>query len=103
MNKTELLIRQQMLVQKSGLLRERLEDQSDVLVKPLWLMDQGRLGLRWLSDHPIWPAAALVLVTLLKPRRTLAWGQRIWSGWKTYRTVKAWLLKNRHNLAKTDL
>ena len=95
MNKTELLIRQQMLVQKSGLLRERLEQQSVVLTKPLWVLDQGKLGLQWLSAHPIWPSAALLVVALLKPRRTLAWGQRIWRVWKTYRTVKAWLLKNR--------
>lgn len=95
MNKTELLIRQQMLVQKSTLLRERLEQQSGVLVKPLWVLDQGKLGLEWLSAHPIWPAAALVLVALLKPRRTLAWGRQFWRTWKTYRTIKVWLLKSR--------
>jgi hypothetical protein len=95
MKKTELLIRQQMLVQKSTLLRERLEQQSGVLVKPLWVLDQGKLGLEWLSAHPIWPAAALVLVALLKPRRTLAWGRQFWSAWKTYRTIKVWLLKSR--------
>lgn len=103
MNKTELLIRQQMLVQKSTVLRERLQHESGVLIKPLWVLDQGKLGLQWLSAHPIWPGAALLVVALLKPRRTLAWGQRIWRVWKTYRTVKAWLLKNRQKLAKTDL
>ena len=103
MNKTELLIRQQMLVQKSTVLRERLQHQSVVLIKPLWVLDQGKLGLQWLSAHPIWPSAALLVVALLKPRRSLAWGRRIWSVWKTYRTVKAWLLKNRQNLVKTDL
>jgi hypothetical protein len=95
MNKTELLIRQQMLVQKNTLLRERLELQSGVLVKPLRVLDQGKLGLQWLSAHPIWPAAALVLVALLKPRRTLAWGRRIWNTWKTYQTVKVWLFEGR--------
>jgi hypothetical protein len=94
MNKTELLIRQQMLLQKSTLLRERLEHQSTVLEKPLWVLDQGRWGLQWLSAHPIWPATALLLAALLKPRRTLAWGGRIWRTWKTYRTAKAWLLKS---------
>ena len=103
MNKTELLIRQQILMQRSTLLRERLEHQSGVLIKPLWVLDQGKLGLQWLSAHPIWPGAALFVVALLKPRRSLAWGQRIWRVWKTYRTVKAWLRKSRHNLAKTDL
>lgn len=95
MNKTELLIRQQMLVQRSKLLRERLEQQSVILIKPLWVLDQGRWALQWLSAHPIWPATTLLVVGLLKPRRTLVWGRRLWGAWKTYRTVKVWLHKSR--------
>ena len=93
MNKTELLARQQLLLQKSSLLRERVQVQSAVLIKPLWVLDQGKLGVQWLAQHPIWPSSVLLVVTLLKPRRTLAWGGRIYRVWKTYRSLKAWGLK----------
>lgn len=92
MNKTELLIRQQLLVQKSTLLRTQLKAQSAVLVKPLQVLDQGKLALKWLSDHPVWPLSALLLVVLLKPG-TL--GGRIWRGYKAYLAFKALLPKTR--------
>jgi hypothetical protein len=97
MNKTELLIRQQHLLQQSAVLRERVQVQSAVLIRPLWLLDQGKLGLQWLSQHPVWPASALLLVAALKPRRTVVWGGRLWRVWKTYRSFKTWLIKNQKN------
>ena len=95
MNKTELLIRQHMLVQKSDLLRQQLKAQSAVLAGPLALLDRGKLVFKWLSHHPVWPLAALVLTVILKPTRAISWGGRLWSAYKTYRSVKAWALKSR--------
>jgi len=92
MKKTELLFRQQHLLQKSAALRERAQVQSAVLIKPLWVLDQGKLGLEWLTRHPVWPASALLLVAVLRPRRTLVWGGRLWRVWKAYRSFKTWML-----------
>jgi hypothetical protein len=97
MNKTELLIRQQHLLQKSAVLRVRVQVQSAVLIKPLWVLDQGKLGVQWLSRHPVWPASALLLVAVLRPRRTLVWGGRIWRAWKAYRSFKTWMITKPKN------
>ncbi len=91
MNKGDLLKRQQAILLRSTRLRERLSAESAVLAKPLWLMDQGKRGLQWLSRHPVWPASALVLVTVLKPRRTLVWGVRLWRALKAFQSLKAWM------------
>jgi len=95
MNKTELLHRQQALLQKSARLREQLKIQSRVLVKPLGLLDQGRRLAQWLGRHPVLPASALVLGVVLKPKRALVWGGRLLWAWKTSQTVKKWMMVNR--------
>jgi hypothetical protein len=92
MKNTALLIRQQTLLLRSAQLRERLSAEARVLIKPLRVLDQGQRGVQWLASHPLVPASALLVVAVLKPKRTLIWGGRLWQAWKTYQSIKARLL-----------
>lgn len=91
MTKTELHLRQQELKAQSTHLREKIQVESLILVKPLRLIDQCLQGLRWLTEHPVWPASALLAIAVLRPKRTLVWGTRIWRVWKRVRSIRHWL------------
>jgi phage gp46-like protein len=48
-----------------------------------------------LREHPEWPIGAAVVVVLLKPRRALRWGMRLWWGWRTARRALEWVDRRR--------
>lgn len=65
--------KQQQLLLRSAELRIRLSYQAQALRSPLALIDQLRAGLHWLGQHPVWPMAALTVLTLWRPRRLFGW------------------------------
>lgn len=90
MNNSDLLIRQQRLLARSSQLRLTLAEQAQVLVAPLALVDQVRHGVQWLYRNPHWPLGALLALAVLRPRRALTWGGRVWWTWRMYqRFVKS--------------
>lgn len=91
MNNDDLLARQQRLLVRSAQLRLVLADQAQILQRPLALADQAQGGLQWLYRNPQWPLGALVLVVLVRPRRALVWGGRLWWGWKMFKRTQQWL------------
>ena len=91
MTKHELLIRQQRLLVRNAELRVNFAHQIQVLRKPLLLVEQVQWGVQWLSKNPIWPIGALLMVALLRPRRALAWGGRLWLLFKTIKNTKKWI------------
>lgn len=93
MNNDDLVLRQQLLLVRSAQLRLRLADQAQVLQRPLALADQAQSGLQWLYRNPQWPLGALVLVVLVRPRRAIVWGGRLWWAWKTFKQTQKWLAK----------
>ncbi len=91
MNNDEILVRQQRLLVRSAQLRLSLADQTQVFRKPLALVDQARSGLQWLNRNPAWPLGALLTLLLLRPKRTLLWGGRLWWGWTTFKRTRSWV------------
>lgn len=91
MNNDELLLRQQRLVARSAQLRISLADQTQVFRKPLAVVDQARHTLQWLYHHPHWPLGVLLVLFLLRPRRTVLWGGRLWWAWTGFNRARTWL------------
>ena len=83
MNHTELALRQQRLLSRSTDLRRNLGVHAAPLQKPLAIADRAWWAGQWLVSHPEWPLGALVLVVLIRPKRALIWGTRLWWGWRT--------------------
>jgi hypothetical protein len=82
----ELALERQRLQMRSAQLRDQLSDQSDVLLtRPLWLADQTLSAVRWLGAHPLVLLTAGVVTVLLRPRKTLRWGLRAWTVWRSIR------------------
>jgi len=81
-------MRQRRLLIRSSELRIVLTDQTQVLIKPLAIIDQVRSGLQWLRRNPKWPLGAILLLTIVKPRKSLVWGGRLLWAWNTYKRIK---------------
>lgn len=90
MNPHELQLRQQHLLIRSTELRLQLRGQMAQLQGPAAVADQVKAGVTWLYQHPQWPAGALALLLVLKPRRALAWTGKLWWLWKSARLLRRW-------------
>ena len=76
------------LLARSLGLRRRLAQQAQVLERPLAMADRARGRLQWLWAHPQWLAAAVAVPLALRPRRALAWGLKLWGGWRLWRQLR---------------
>lgn len=90
MKTAELLARQQRLLVRSAELRLRMQGDLQRLQRPAAWLDQVQAGWVWLRQHPEWPLAGLALLLVLKPRRMLAWGGRLWWLWRSARQLRRW-------------
>lgn len=90
-----LLLRQQSLALRSTELRLRLERDIVGLAPTLALVDRGVAGLHWFRAHPEYPLGAAAVLALLRPRRALRWGLRLWWGWRSARQALAWIDQRR--------
>jgi len=95
LRRDELALRRQLLQQRSILLRERVTLQATGLRPALDLADQVRAGLAWLRDHPVPVAMAALGLALLRPRRSLRWGLRLWSVWRLLTRLRQGLTQAR--------
>ncbi len=90
MNPNELQLRQQHLLIRSAELRMHLQGDLQRLQRPADWIDQVRTGCHWLYQHPQWPAGALALLLILKPKRVLSWTGKLWWVWKSARLLRRW-------------
>lgn len=93
MNNDELVLRQQRLLLRSTELRFNLTDQVQVFKRPLAVADQAQAGLQWLYRNPQWPLGALLILLVLRPRRAIVWGGRLWWAWRTFKRAQNWIAK----------
>lgn len=93
MNNDELVLRQQRLLVRSARLRLTLADQARVFKRPLTVADQAQASLRWLYRNPRWPLGALLVLFVLRPRRAILWGGRLWWAWRTFKRAQNWIAK----------
>lgn len=100
MNPNELQLRQQRLLIRSTELRLQLRGHLQSLQRPAAVADQFKASLVWLYQHPQWPAGALALLLILKPRRALAWTGKLWWLWKSARLLRHWRETLLANLAQ---
>lgn len=92
MNTTELALRQQRLRLRCADLRHAVSVHAAPFKKPLAVVDQARWATQWLFQNPQWPAGAALVVLLLRPKRTLIWGTRLWWAWRAVQR-SGWLTK----------
>lgn len=90
MSPNELQLRQQRLLIRSTELRLQLRADLNRLQGPAAVADQVKSAMLWLYQNPLWPAGALALLLVLKPRRALAWTGRLWWLWKSAGLVRRW-------------
>lgn len=90
MSPSELQLRQQSLLIRSAELRLQLRADLQHLQGPATVADQVKSALLWLYHNPLWPAAVLVLLLVLKPRRALIWTGKLWWLWKSAGLVRRW-------------
>ena len=88
MRPDDIRLRQQLLLIRSTELRSNLNQQLQGLQRPAALLDQLNAGLRWLYQHPQWPAAGLALLLILKPRRFVVWTGKLWWLWRSARQLR---------------
>ena len=100
MNNHDLILHQQHLLRRSSNLRADLAVQGQVLKKPLSQVEQIKDGWGWLRSHPQWPMGAAVVLLLVRPRKTLVWGGRLWWGWQTYKRIHGWIETNAPKLMR---
>ncbi|MBA4175152.1 MAG: hypothetical protein C0505_01105 [Leptothrix sp. (in: Bacteria)] len=81
--------RQQLLLLRSHELRGRFAADALRWQPTLALADRLRAGWHWLLAHPEVPLAATVVLAVMRPRRALRWGWRLWSGWRTWQRLQA--------------
>lgn len=93
MNNDELVVRQQRLLVRSAKLRLNLADQAQLFKRPLVVADQAQAALQWLYRNPKWPLGALLALVVLRPRRTIIWGGRLWWAWKIFNRARNWIAK----------
>ena len=80
--------RQRALLVRSAELRAQLSTDLQVLAPPLRLADQVWDAWRWLRAHPAVPVSVVVALAVLRPRRALRLGLRLWWGWQTFRRLQ---------------
>lgn len=87
----ELQIRRNQLVMRSQALREQLGGQSQALQSPLALADRVRHAIQWLGAHPAWLAGLVAVPVIVRPRRALGWGIKLWGAWRVWQELRALL------------
>jgi hypothetical protein len=88
-------LRREQLLLRSATLRGQLARDAQVLQAPLALADSVRDGLRWLRQNPEWPLGGVLLLLVLKPRRTWRWISRGWWAWRLWRRATLLLAPQR--------
>lgn len=87
--------RKQRLLIRSAELRVGLAHDARALAGPLAAADQAVAGAQWLRAHPLVPLGTLLALAVLRPRRVLAWGTRLWWGIRLARQFRGWLASAR--------
>jgi hypothetical protein len=83
--------RQLALLARSADLRASITNELATWQPALYWADRAREGWIWLRDHPEWPVGAALVLAIARPRRSLRWGLRLWSGWRLWRRLQsAW-------------
>ncbi|CAH0354516.1 YqjK family protein [Aquabacterium sp. CECT 9606] len=85
----ELVLKKQLLQQRSAVLRHSLARQSATTLAPvLGVVDRVYRGGRWLAAHPVLVVGVAAWLFRRRPKRLLTWGSRVWWLWRTWRQLQ---------------
>lgn len=80
--------RRERLVQRSGLLRRRVDRELRAMQPALTWMDRIQEGLSWLRSNPLLALTGSAAFAASRPRRLVGWGLRAWSAWKLWQQLR---------------
>jgi len=83
----EIRARRAQLMASAAVERERIRMQLQAWEAPFALVDTGISAARYLRRHPQWIVGPLVLLTILRPRRVLAWTRNALVAWRAWRWI----------------
>jgi hypothetical protein len=83
-----LVLARERLVERSRTLRCTAVEQSAALAPALRVGDQLRAAFDWIRGHPGIIAGAAVGLAVVRPRRALRWGLRLWGGWRLIKQLQ---------------
>ncbi len=84
-----LVHRRLQLQQRSQVLRDGVAQHAQVLQPWLSAADTAWAAGRWLQRNPLWLGVAVATLVVLKPKRTLDLGLRLWTGWQWWHRARA--------------
>ena len=84
---SEILARRAHLMARAAVERERISVQLHAWEAPLVLVDKGIAAARYVRRNPQWIVAAVVVLTVLRPRRALAWARNGLIAWRAWRWI----------------
>ena len=84
----ELAERRAMLVARAAIQRSELAQALAPWRRPLAVVDQGVLAVRYLSRHPGLLLGVAGFAAVLRPKRVFGWLRRGWMVWRTVLAVK---------------
>lgn len=83
-----LMERQQALIARSAVLRERMAHDAAPLAASLERADRLLDTLRWLRAHASLPALGAAAVALWRPRKAWRWAARAWKLWRGWQRLR---------------
>lgn len=87
----ELALRRVLLQRRSAALRNEVAHHGQALQPWLSAADTVRGFARWMQKNPLWVGAVVTTLVVLKPKRSLALGLKLWTGWRWWGRAKtAW-------------
>ncbi|MDO9434754.1 YqjK family protein [Hydrogenophaga sp.] len=81
--------RRERLVLRSTLLRGLMEDELHGVQPVFTWADRIQDGWTWLRTNPMVALAAPVLLSVVRPRKAMGTGMRLWSAWKIFQGYRA--------------
>lgn len=86
-----LALRKERVLVRVGQQREQIAQYGEWFKKPCAMADKALSAGQYVWAHP-WAAGAAAGVAMLIGRRNLfRWAGYVWSGWRTWRFVSAWV------------
>lgn len=84
----ELALRRATLRGRCAALREGVVADAHVFAAPLRVADRVRTGWRWLLAHPEAVFAGVVVLGVVRPRRSWTLARWAWRGWRAWQRVR---------------
>lgn len=85
--------RQQRLLFRSAELRHRWSGAAAAFRPPLATADRVVDAGRWVQAHPEAVLAGSLVLLVMRPRRALRWGLKLWSAWRLWQRVQRTLAR----------